>query len=382
MARLSVGSDYDRIHDRPIRKRRLAFQPLLNTLETRHLLTVLPHGFIQESIATGLKEPTSFALAPKDRVFVAEETGVVRVIQHGNLLAKPVLKIPTDPTVLQGLDGIAIDPDFAQNHYLYVYYTVLGSATHNQVDRFTVRNNVAIASSEKTILVLPLSGDGEHNGGSMQFGSDGDLYIGVGDNDTPADPQSLDSVFGKILRIEPDGVIPSDNPFYDETTGVNQAIWAIGLRNPFTSAVQPGTGQFFINDVGNHVWEKVDRGVAGGNYGWPITENATGDPQFQQPVYAYQHGPNEENGCAITGGTFYDPPDSNFPASDDGQYFFADYCGCWIHELNPATGAVTDFASKLPDHTVDLAVNHSGGMLVLSRGKGVFTGTVVVIKHV
>jgi glucose/arabinose dehydrogenase len=382
MTRLSVGSDETSSRERFVGERRRAFKPMVDDLEDRHLLTILPHGFNQQEVATGLKEPTAFALASGNRIFVAEETGVVRVIQDGHLIARPVLKIPTDPTVLQGLDGIAVDPNFAQNHYIYIYYTVPGSSPHNQLDRFTVRNNVAVASSETTLLVLPSSGDGEHNGGSMQFGSDEDLYIGVGDNDTPADPQSLDSVFGKILRIEPDGAIPTDNPFYDETTGLNRAIWAIGLRNPFTSAVQPGTGQFFINDVGNHVWEKVDRGVAGGNYGWPITENATDDPQFQQPVYAYQHGPDEEYGCAITGGTFYDPRVSNFPTADDGDYFFADYCGCWIHQLDPATGVVTDFAAKLPDHPVDLAVNSGGGMLVLSRGRGVFTGSVVVIKHV
>ena len=363
-------------------KRQRTFHPTGEGLEPRDLLTILPHGFVQAPVATGLKEPTSFALAPNDRIFVAGETGVVRVIQNGHLLTKPLLKISTDHTVLQGLGGIAVDPNFMLNHYVYIYYTVPGISPHNQVNRFTVRNNVALPGSRTTILVLPASGDGEHNGGSMQFGSDGDLYIGVGDNDVKSDPQSLGTVFGKILRIEPDGEIPSDNPFVNQTTGINRAIWAIGLRNPFTSAVQPGTGQLFINDVGEDVWEKVNRGVAGGNYGWAITENATGNPLFQQPVYTYQHGPNDVNGCAITGGAFYDPPVNSFPASDRGNYFFADFCGCWIHMLDPSTGAVTDFAAKFPNHPVNLAVNHGGSLLVLARGNGVSTGSVVVIKHV
>jgi glucose/arabinose dehydrogenase len=189
-------------------------------------------------------------------------------------------------------------------------------------------------------------------------------------------------VFGKILRIELDGTIPADNPFHGQTTGINRAIWAIGLRNPFATAFQPGTGRYFIDDPGEDAWEKIDRGVAGGNYGWPATENPTGDPRFQQPVYVYAHGTNDANGCAIVGGTFYDPATGNFPTSDEGDYFFADFCGCWIHQLDPATGAVTDFAARLPHHLVDVAVAPSGGLLVLAEGNQVFTGSVLMIEHV
>jgi glucose/arabinose dehydrogenase len=337
---------------------------------------------VQVTLAQGLKEPTAMAVAPDHRIFVAEKPGVVRVIQNGQLSSKPVLKLPTDWSVLQGLGGIAVDPNFSVNHYLYIYYTVPGSSRHDQVDRFTVKNNVALPSSEKTILVLPASGDGEHNGGSLVFGADGDLYIGVGDNHQAANPQSLSSVFGKILRIEPDGTIPSDNPFYNQTTGINRAIWAIGLRNPFTAAVQQGTGEYFINEVGEDTWEKVDRGVAGANYGWPITENATGDPRFQRPLYVYAHGTNDANGCAIVGGTFYDPSRPSFPGSYRGDYFFADYCGSWIHQLDPATGAESGFAANLPHHLVGLAVGQGGGLLVLSEGNRLYTGALNMIEYV
>ena len=127
--------------------------------------------------------------------------------------------------------------------------------------------------------------------------------------------------------------------------GINRAIWALGLRNPFRRAVQPGTGLFFINDVGEDTWEKIDKGVAGANYGWPVTENATGDSRFQNPLYAYSHGKNERNGAAITGGTF--STSARFPNPYVGKYFFLDIVG-WIKTYDPRTGKVVGFARNLP----------------------------------
>src|SRR5437867_3801615 len=111
----------------------------------------------------------------------------------------------------------------------------------------------------------------------------------------------LKNLLGKMLRINADGTIPTDNPFFNSTTGNNRAIWALGLRNPFTFAFQPVTGRMFINDVGQNVWEEIDDGIAGANYGWPTTEGPTTDPRFKTPLYAYQH---TGGACAITGGAF------------------------------------------------------------------------------
>ena len=215
--------------------------------------------------------------------------------------------------------------------------------------------------------ILPPLDDSHHNGGSLQFGADGELYIGVGENDHPGNSQSLSTPLGKILRINPDGTIPTDNPFYNETTGINRAIWAIGLRNPFSTAVQPGTGLYYINDVGQNTWEKIDKGVAGANYGWPITENATGDPRFQSPLYVYNHGPNDRNGAAITAGAFYDPVRDQFPKPYVGRYFFGDIKG-WVKVFNPSNGVVTNFASNLPPVLDALAVDASGNVYTLSQG--------------
>ncbi len=280
----------------------------------------------------------------------------------------------------RGLLGVAFDPDFQADHYVYVYYTVPGSTAHNQVSRFTADGNVAVSGSEVVLLSLTnLSAATNHNGGAIHFGPDGKLYIGVGENGNGANSQSLDNLLGKILRINPDGSIPTDNPFNNQTTGVNQAIWAIGLRNPFTFAFQPGTGTMFIDDVGQSTWEEIDLGVAGANYGWPNTEGPTQNPLYRSPIYAYGH----DMGIAITGGAFYnpDPGSVDFPSQYVGSYFFSDLGGNWIHRLDTTTGAESDFADNLPSQPVNEFVSPSGSLYYLARGDGGATGVVVQIDY-
>src|SRR5207244_11905482 len=125
-------------------------------------------------------------------------------------------------------------------------------------------------------------------------------------------------LFGKILRLDSDGTIPSDNPFYDQAVGRNRAIWAYGLRNPFTFAFQPTTGRMFIDDVGDASWEEIDDGIAGSNYGWPIAEGSADCATYRCPLYAYDH---LDGRCAITGGVFYNPQTQAFPSTYVGAYF-------------------------------------------------------------
>src|SRR6185295_16132849 len=122
--------------------------------------------------------------------------------------------------------------------------------------------DVVQTGSELPILDLPTLGAGNHNGGAIHFGADGKLYIGVGENAVGSNAQSKNNLLGKILRINSDGTIPSDNPFDSTTTGQNKAIWAMGLRNPFTFAFQPVTGRMFINDVGQSTFEEINDGIA------------------------------------------------------------------------------------------------------------------------
>ena len=139
----------------------------------------------------------------------------------------------------RGLLGIAFDPNFASNHFVYVYYTATSPTVHNRVSRFIANGDVAVPGSESVILELnPLSDATNHNGGAIHFGLDGKLYIGVGENANGANAQTLSNLLGKMLRINPDGSIPSDNPFFTTASGDNRAIWALGLRNPFTFAIE------------------------------------------------------------------------------------------------------------------------------------------------
>lgn len=322
-------------------------------------------GFTHTLVASGLSEPTAMKFAPDGRLFVAEQGGRLRVIRQGVLLPQPFVTLPVDSSGERGLLGIAFHPDFASNRYVYVYYTARTPAVHNRVSRFVSAGDIA-AGGEKVILELEKLGATNHNGGAIHFGPDRKLYVAVGENVVPANAQTLDNRLGKILRIDGHGVIPSDNPFYSTASGKNRAIWARGLRNPFTFAFQPGTGRMHINDVGEQTWEEINLGVAGANYGWPFYEGSEDDPRFRPPIYAYDH----TQGCAIAGGVFYNPPVAQFPSQYVGDYFFADLCGGWIMRRDAATGQVFPFASGL-SRPVDLKVNRgNGSLLYLQRGSG------------
>jgi glucose/arabinose dehydrogenase len=221
----------------------------------------LPIGFKETVISTGLAKPTAMALTPDGRIFICEQGGRLRVIKNGALLAMPFLTVTVDSTGERGLLGVALDPAFATNQFVYVYYTVPGSPAHNRLSRFTANGDVALAGSETILLELNFLGATNHNGGA--------------------------------------------------------------IRNPFTFAFQPMSGRMFINDVGRNTWEEVNEGLAGTNYGWPATEGATSDPRFASPIYAYQHDAGFPTGCAITGGAFYNPITEQFPSDYVGNYFFS-----------------------------------------------------------
>jgi len=349
----------------------------------------LPGGFGETLIANGLSAPTAMAFAPDGRLFVCQQGGQLRVIKNGVLLPTPFLSLAVDSQGERGLLGITFDPDFSANGYVYVYYTVNASPRHNRVSRFTAAGDSAVAGSETVILELDnLSGATNHNGGAMHFGRDGKLYVAVGENATPSNAQTLLNLLGKILRVNADGTIPADNPFYSTASGNNRAIWALGLRNPFTFAFQPETGRMFINDVGQSTYEEINDGIAGANYGWPNSEGPTSNAAHLGPLHWYGRGPVETGGCAITGGAFYNPATSQFPSDYVGSYFFADFCSGWIRRLDPANGnVVSGFASSISS-PVDLKIGPDGSLYYLARGSGAvfkiqYTATVapVVSAH-
>jgi len=340
------------------------------TSATGATAATVPQGFTDAVVASGLNNPTAMALAPDGRIFVCQQGGALRVIKNGALLATPFLTVTVDSSGERGLLGVAFDPNFVSNQLVYIYYTATTPTIHNRISRFTAAGDVALAGSETIIMEMPnLSSATNHNGGALHFGPDGQLYVAVGDNANGANAQSLATRLGKMLRITSTGGIPTDNPFFNQATGDNRAIWALGVRNPFTFSFQNGTGRMFINDVGQNTWEEINDGIAGSNYGWPTCEGFCNppNPSFRDPIFAYM---NDAQTCAITGGAFYNPQSPQFPANFVGNYFFADFCGGWIRRLDPASGnAVSDFATgiSLP---VDLQVSADGFLYYLARGAG------------
>ena len=277
--------------------------------------SVLP-GFTDSQVVSGLTNPTDMEFAPGGRLFVAEQAGRLRFVRSDGTLGT-FLNISTkvDATGERGLLGIAFDPAFATNRYVYLHYTRKATTTvpiHNRVVRVTANatNTAIVSGSEKLVFKLNnLSDATNHNGGDIHFHPINNLlYIATGDNAQSSNAQSLNNLKGKILRINKNGTIPTSNPFYTsanntqglEASGNNRAIFALGFRNPY-------------------------------NYGWPLYEGQENDPMYSNPNYAYGHdGDPAVTGCAITGGAFYDPQNRTFPPEYHDQYFFADFCYGWI----------------------------------------------------
>lgn len=347
-------------------------QPLCETLESRRLLTVIP-GFAESLVASGLNRPTQMDFAPDGRLFVSQQDGNLRVIKNGTLLSTPFVTVPAHNSGESGLIGVTFDPDFAANKFVYIYYTrPNGSGGYvNRVSRFTASGDVAVAGSEKVLIEGDtLSATNTwHQSGGLHFGTDGKLYISMGENNQRTPAQSLNTLLGKVLRINSDGTIPSDNPFYNQTTGKYRAIWAYGFRNPFTFAVQPGTGRTMVGDVGSDKWEELDELQKGANYGWPTTEGPTTNPAFKAPFYTYPHAGGDNDDSAITGVAFYNPSAISFPSDYVGDVFFGDYGLGKIQRIDLNTKQVSPFVSGVIEIT-DVDVASDGSLYYVTRDQG------------
>lgn len=300
-----------------------------------------PAGYIWAPVVSGLQRPVDIADLKDGRMLVLEQPGLIRVVQNNNLLPDPFLDIQDrvgSSGNEQGLLGIALHPQFSQNGFFYVNYTDKKGDT--SISRFSVATNDpnrADPNSEKVLLKVdqPYA---NHNGGVMVFGPDGFLYLGLGDGGSAGDPkgnaQSLDTLLGKILRIDVNNgdpyANPADNPFANG--GGKPEIWAYGLRNPWRFSFDRLTGDLYIADVGQNQWEEIDvlpAGTPGGqNLGWDYREGAhdyEGGPpagtnlKLVEPVFEYSHS----EGCSVTGGFVY--RGQNLPEFR-GVYLFADYC--------------------------------------------------------
>ena len=333
-----------------------------------------PEGSFQlnNSYITGLASPTAMSYAPDGRLFITEQAGAVRIVTaQGQLLSQPFLvttNMRSDEE--RGLLGIAFDPNFTTNNYIYIFYTE--NSLGARLSRFTANGNVVVPGSE-VILLEYYNISGNHRGGDVHFGPDGKLYLALGDAGEPLESQTVTTYNGKILRLNSDGTIPGDNPTSFVTTsgqtvtpvGQYRAIWAFGLRNPYRFSFHPTTGKMHINDVGAGLWEEVNVGQAGRNYGWPTCEGLCSNTFAQNPIYVHERG---IEGCAITGGAFY--TGSQFPIEYRDDYFVVDYCSTWLRYLNASNNAQATFPLSIPMFSVDLKTATDGSLLIAGHGSG------------
>ncbi len=333
-------------------------------------------GFAALPLVTGLQYPTALAFALDGRLFVTEKAGRVRIVKDGTLLATSFATVTakiqgTEAGAESGLLGIALDPSFAVNGNVYVFYSTGTPQDHNRIARFKASGDVADpVEGEAGLFDYPRSGLYNHNGGGLHFGSDSMLYASHGEVAWPENAVDMKSLFGKIIRIKPvadsNAQIPSDNPLLARTSGKARAIYAFGLRNPFSFAFEPVTGRLFINDVGQGAYEEINIAAAGGDFGWPATEGAFDritHPGYVHPHLAYSREGNAGSrlektvGSCIVGGAFAPikaEGSSAFPAELRGKYFFGDFgFDSWIRYLDP----------KIPDISYPFAQNTSASAM-------------------
>lgn len=308
-----------------------------------------PAGFSDRLVVGGLQAPTAFAFLPNGDILVAQRGGRVRHVHDGVLLADPVVTVGVSLNIERGLLGIAVDPAFTENGWVYLYYTSNDPVPVNRVVRFTFLDNVVTAGPTPILDNIP-SVTGYHNAGALAFGVDGKLYISVGDSGQPANAQSLGTLAGKILRINKDGTIPADNPF-TATPGARKEIWHYGLRNPFRFSIDV-SGRMFIGDVGQASYEEIDVAEAtdkGLNFGWPCREGLHEGPvpggSCEQspvsPIHEYSHAGATSGAASITGGAVSGT--GVYPAPYAGALFFADFVRDFIDVLtyDPVTHSAT-----------------------------------------
>ena len=245
-----------------------------------------------EIIAEGLQAPRSIDISKEGRIFISEKRGSIRVVDNGTLLTEPVGDIKAENIGDAGLLGLTLHPNFTQNHLFYVYYTYSNSTgLFNKVLMLKESNNRIIDS--KTILD-GIPGNDYRDGGRIKFGLDGKLYVSTGDASIPELSQDLNSLAGKILRINEDGTIPKDNPFS------NSAVYAYGFRNTQGLAWAPNSGALYSSDQGGTGNDEINLISPGKNYGWPREEcNSSGDDNRYTPPLVCFNPSLEPSGIAF-----------------------------------------------------------------------------------
>ena len=348
-------------------------------------------GLTLEQLPGTFSQPLYVTAPPGDlsRIFVVEKTGRVRVVRNDVLLARAFLDLRTAVSTdgERGLLGLAFPPDYAANGRFIVHFT--NTAGDTRVVRYVVSADPDSADRATADTILAVAQPfPNHNGGWIDFGPDGYLYVALGDGGSGGDPQGngqrLSTLLGKILRLDVNGAtgyaIPSDNPFVG-TTGARGEIWAYGLRNPWRASFDRQTGALYIGDVGQNSWEEISvqlgQSNGGENYGWKIMEgthcynaatcNMAG---LVLPVYEYP----TSDGCAVTGGYVY--RGTALPAIA-GHYFFADFCQGFVFSFRVQNGQAVelrDWTAALgdPGDIASFGEDARGELYLTSLNGGVY----------
>jgi len=336
-----------------------------------------------EQVASGFTQPTSIAAAPgDDRLYIVEQTGTIKRVTPGQTDTQLFMDISSKVTVEgeMGLLGLAFHPDYAQNGYIFVNYVDKNQNT--VIARYHTDQNMVDVASEKVILQVeqPYT---NHNGGDLTFGSDGFLYIALGDGGQAGDPhdngQNLNSLLGKILRIDINTEeaygVPSDNPFAGQA-GKRPEIWAYGLRNPWRMSFDNKTDDLYIADVGQGELEEINFQPAsskgGENYGWRCFEGTSeynidgceGVNDAIAPIIEYKH---DEGRCAVTGGYVY--RGSMYPALE-GKYFYGDFCGSQLYYAQQTNGSWQQTLALQTDFAISAFGEANDGELYLADYDG------------
>jgi len=336
-----------------------------------------------QSFATGFAAPVDIAHCGDSRLFVVEQDGLIKILNaNGTTNATPFLNLTalTNQSGEQGLLGLAFHPNYAANGYFYVNYT-RSSDGATVIARYAVdAGNPNIANPTGTVLLTIAQPFSNHNGGTLKFGPDGYLYIGMGDGGSGGDPgnraQNINELLGKMLRIDVNSGTPYGIPATNPYVGVAGAdeIWAIGLRNPWKFSFDRTTGDLWIADVGQNLYEEVNRAAStesGLNYGWRCYEgnaayNTTGCPPqntMKSPLLVTNHS---SGFCSISGGYVY--RGTQFP-NFQGKFFFSDYCKAQIG-MSDASGNVTFSTTFSGNNFVTFGEDAAGELYVASIGNG------------
>lgn len=347
-------------------------------------------GFTDTPVVSGLSAPTAVAFLPDGRMLVTQKAGALRLVEAG--VATTLVTIPVCAGSEMGLLGIAIDPAFAQNGFIYLYRTKPGPSgcgssvgRFNQVVRVTMAGGAIDPDSLVELLSEIRTDNGNHDGGGLRIGPDGKLYVGVGDTgrgDNQGGPgsstnpyaQDLEALEGKMLRLELDGSAPADNPFVGEP-GAREEIFAYGFRNPFRFGFDPLTGRLWVGDVGDLTIEEIAIVGAGENHSWPYCEGhlpaGCQEPGDVAPIFTYPHSGPSSLGRSVTGGAF---AGASFGGREH-DYFFGDFTGNAIYHAVPNAardgllGAPTTFVSNAGG-PVDVVFGPDGALYYVAINLG------------